>query len=304
MPPTSEATTAVAHAIASRFTIPSGSYTDGHTKTVAAESISRILPIGSISRTQNTPVRDAGQLLHRRRHLGGDLRGVGCAGAQHQLHLGREVVRGRDQMRDALLPGDPPDEGDDRAGRVDAELRPSTDSAPRRALLACATGYQTSVSIPLRTTCTRLGSSAGIGLQHVVAHARADRDHRVGGLDRGLLHPRRHPVAAAELFGLPRPHRFERMRGQHVRDAVQQRGEVPGQPGVPGVRMHDGGLRGGVGHHQIGRQRRQRRVGALERRVGLVHDRARRGAPMQCTSTSHRWRSCATSSVTCTPAPP
>ena len=37
--------------------MPSGSYTDGHTKTVAAERISRILPIGSISRTQNTPVR-------------------------------------------------------------------------------------------------------------------------------------------------------------------------------------------------------------------------------------------------------
>ena len=39
--------------------MPSGSYTDGHTKTVAAERISRILPIGSISRTQNTPVRAA-----------------------------------------------------------------------------------------------------------------------------------------------------------------------------------------------------------------------------------------------------
>ena len=104
-------------------------------------------------------------------------------------------------------------------------------------------GYQTSVSIPLRTTCTRFGIQRRVGAQHVVAHAGADRDHRVGGLDRGRLHPRRHPVAAAELLGLPRPHRLERMRGQHVRDAVQQRGQVPGQPGVPGVRVHDGGLR-------------------------------------------------------------
>ncbi len=29
-----------------------------------------------------------------------------------------------------------------------------------------------------------------------------------------------------------------------------------------------------------------------------------RGAPVQCTSTAHRWRSRGTSSVTCTPAPP
>ncbi len=37
--------------------------------------------------------------------------------------------------------------------------------------------------------------------------------------------------------------------------------------------MHDGRAFGGVGHHQIRRQRRQRRVGALERRVGLVDER-------------------------------
>ena len=29
-----------------------------------------------------------------------------------------------------------------------------------------------------------------------------------------------------------------------------------------------------------------------------------RTEPMQCTSTSHRWRNWATNSVTCTPAPP
>ena len=136
-------------------------------------------------------------------------------------------------------------------------------------------GYQTSVSMPLRTTCTRLGSSAGIGLQHVVAHARADRDHRVGGLDRGALHPRRHPVAAAELLGLPRPHRLQRMGRQHVRDPVQQRGQVTGQPGVPGVRVHHRGGRGRVDHHQVRRQRRQCRVGALERRIRLRDECAR-----------------------------
>ena len=37
--------------------------------------------------------------------------------------------------------------------------------------------------------------------------------------------------------------------------------------------MHDGGLPGGVDHGQVGRQRRKRRIGALERRVGLSDDR-------------------------------
>ncbi len=40
MPPVAVATTAVWHAMASRFTIPSGSYTEGHTNTVACDIIS------------------------------------------------------------------------------------------------------------------------------------------------------------------------------------------------------------------------------------------------------------------------
>ncbi len=62
-----------------------------------------------------------------------------------------------------------------------------------------------------------------------------DRDHRVGGEVRGPLHPARQPVAAAELVGLPRPPRLQRVRRDHVRDAVQQPGEQPRGVGVPGV---------------------------------------------------------------------
>jgi hypothetical protein len=59
MPPTRDATTAVPHAIASRFTMPSGSYTDGQANTVACDSNWTTSCLGSISGIQMTPVRDA-----------------------------------------------------------------------------------------------------------------------------------------------------------------------------------------------------------------------------------------------------
>ena len=75
MPPTSEAITAVPQAIASRLTIPSGSYTEGQMKAVAAERISRILPMGRNSCTQKMPLR-GGQFGDGGADLGGDLQGV------------------------------------------------------------------------------------------------------------------------------------------------------------------------------------------------------------------------------------
>ena len=79
-------------------------------------------------------------------------------------------------------------------------------------------------------------------------------------------------VAAAELLGLPRSQRLQRVCGHHVRDAVEHRGQMSGHAGVPGVRMHDAGLGGRVGHRQVGRQRGQRGVGVLEGGAGMVHD--------------------------------
>ena len=46
--------------------------------------------------------------------LGGDLRGVGRARAEHQLGVGVEVAGGAEQVDQALLPGDPADEDDVR----------------------------------------------------------------------------------------------------------------------------------------------------------------------------------------------
>ena len=144
------------------------------------------------------------------------------------------------------------------------------------------------------------GVQRRIRVEDVDSHAVADGDDGVGVLDGVALDPRRDPVAAAELFGLPGPSRLERVRGEDVRDAVEHGGEMTGQPGVPGVRVHDVGARGGRWPSRSSADSVvKRRVGAGERRVGLsARSRPSRGAPMQCTSTSHSRRSCATSSVT------
>jgi hypothetical protein len=57
IPPTRDATTAVPHAIASRFTIPRGSYTDGQANAVACVSSWTISRRGSMSGIQITPSR-------------------------------------------------------------------------------------------------------------------------------------------------------------------------------------------------------------------------------------------------------
>ena len=57
MPPVAVATTAVSQAIASRFTMPIGSYTDGHTNTVLCVRICTTSRLGSIFRIHSTPAR-------------------------------------------------------------------------------------------------------------------------------------------------------------------------------------------------------------------------------------------------------
>ena len=281
--------------------MPNGSYTDGHTKTVAAESISRIFPMGSISRTQNTPVRDAGQLGHRGPHFGGDLRGVGRSGAQHQLHVRAEMVRGRQQVGDALLPGDPPDERHDGPAAVDAEVG---QHRPGRRIPAPA-GYHTSVSIPLRMTCTRLGSSVGVDPQHVVAHTGADRDHGVGGQSPRSAPPTTTPGsrrrAARPSTAAAAPANARSAHGGCRRatrpDARPSRCTRCGNARRWPPRRHWPSPDRTTTSTAPGWRR------AAARRAGR---RTRPGAARPCSARrpAHNRRSWATSSVTCTPAPP
>ena len=79
-----------------------------------------------------------------------------------------------------------------------------------------------------------------VAAQDVLAHALRHGDDRRRRLVGGLLHPGGEGVAAAELLGLPGPQRLQAVGAEHVRDAVQQRGQVSGHVGVPGVRMRPG----------------------------------------------------------------
>ncbi len=138
------------------------------------------------------------------------------------------------------------------------------------------------------------------------AHAVGDGDHGVRGLHRGALRPARQGVPAAELLGLPGAQRLQRVRGQHVRDAVEQLAEVPGQVGVPGVRVH-----------QVAALERRRPSGGRRRRCAARRWRRPNAAgarwrttpssplpsPQQCTSTSSRARSSRARNSTWTPAP-
>ena len=84
------------------------------------------------------------------------------------------------------------------------------------------------------------GINAGIRRPDVGPHAVGDGHHGGGGGDGDPLGPRGQRVTAAELLGLPRPQRLQRVHGHHVRDAVQQRREVA----RPGWRTRCGSARG------------------------------------------------------------
>ena len=70
-------------------------------------------------------------------------------------------------------------------------------------------------------------------------------------VQRSLLGPGGDAVAAAELLGLPRPVRLERVRRHDVRHVVQQGAEMAGQIGVPGVGVQDVAALEGRGHPQV-----------------------------------------------------
>src|SRR6201999_1481830 len=96
--------------------------------------------------------------------------------------------------------------------------------------------------------------------QHIGPHPVRHRYHRGRFSQRHPLRPGRERVPAAELLGLPRAQRFERVHRGDVRYPVQQRREVPGEVGVPGVRVHQAGPGHRVRHRKVGGKNLQRRV--------------------------------------------
>src|ERR1017187_7230578 len=116
MPPTRQATTAAPHAIASRFTMPRGSYSEGHAKTVAWLRSWITSGLASIPASQMTPERAA----RRRPVVAFHLWGFCLPGANPRLRGGVQLLRPPQQDRQALLPRHAADEHHRRPARIDA----------------------------------------------------------------------------------------------------------------------------------------------------------------------------------------
>ena len=163
--------------------------------------------------------------------LGGDLRRVRRARAQHHLRFAGQVADGVDQMRDALLPGDAADEEHVRNGGIDAVGR----AAPWcRVVLVILVRIDAVVD-----HVNARGVHVGIGAQDVVPGALRDGDDGIGIVDGRGLHPRAHGVAAAELFSLPRAQRFQAVRGQDKRDAEELFRQESGHRNIPRMGVDD-----------------------------------------------------------------
>ena len=188
-------------------------------------------------------------------HLGLDLRRVGRPGEEHELDLRGQLGGGPQEVRQALLPGDPPDEDDAGAVGVDA---------------VAADGVLVGLALPelgvdaVVDDLDLVGVDRGVGPQDVLAHAGAHGDDRVGGLVGRALDPRRDPVAAAELLGLPRPHRLQAVGGEDVRDVAHEAREVAAHVRVPRVRVHEVGSLAGGGEGQVDAEGGQGGVGPGE----------------------------------------
>src|SRR3954468_20300727 len=159
-----------------------------------------------------------------------ELGGVRGAREKHDLQTRVEGETGAQQVRDTLLSRDAADEGDVRAGKVDADPLQH-----RRVGVG-------SVEVGVDAVVDHVQPvfvEARVAAEDVGAHAVADCDDRVRRLVGRALCPRRDSVPTAELLGLPRTLRFETVRGHDMRHVVEELGPVPGHVGIPGVRVCD-----------------------------------------------------------------
>ncbi len=127
------------------------------------------------------------------------------------------------------------------------------------------------------------GVDLRVRAQDVGALGLGHRDHGVGRLEGDALAPARQGIATAELFGLPRAQRLERVHRGDMRHAMDELGQVPAEVRVPGVGVDEVGVAHGGGHRQVDRRGAQRaQLGRVpvERGPRLVAGRAAAvGAP-------------------------
>jgi len=218
--------------------MPSGSYSDGHGEHGGVREQTgspRAWPASP--RSRSTPARRAPQFPGQFADLGRQLGRVRLARADHQLR-GRIEVGGPP----AAAPGAPfcrvtrPTKITGRPGPGRPQYRSS--HAGRR-----VGGVLDGCRLPLRMTRIRPAGTAGYAASTSSRMPSEDRDDRRRGLDRGPLAPggtaRSRPPSCSAL---PRPASgSSEVRGDHVRDPVEQAGQVARQVRVPGVRVHQVG---------------------------------------------------------------
>src|SRR5674476_1421965 len=106
--------------------------------------------------------------------------------------------------------------------------------------------------------------NCGVAAQNIQPHSGAHRDDCCRALVGRPLSPGGHRIPTAELLGLPRTHRLQAVCGHHVRHPAQQRGQMPGHVGVPGVRVDQVRAVAITDHGQVDAQGRDGRVGRRE----------------------------------------
>jgi len=167
------------------------------------------------------------------------------------------VGDGADQMDDSFLPGDPPDEQDERSGRIHT---PAAQGVHRR---------RTAVLVQIDPVVNdmhtfRLDLEMA---QHIRTCLPRDCDDGVRRFHGGALHPAAEAVSGAQLLFLPWTERFQRVHRQHMGDGPQFLGPEAGHGRVPCVGVDDARVQPVLGHAQAAVQGVQR---TLESDVGVL----------------------------------
>ena len=238
--------------------------------------------LGSISLSHSTLPRWACS-SSTRRATSAPISGVSGAPAQStSWALGVDVAHRLEQVRDALLARDAPDEDDRRRVGVDAVALEHVGARGRARTRRCRCRCRSSRRGRGRSPGRPSSRSSRIPSETATIASAASTAVR--------SQKRRQRVAAAELLGLPRAQRLERVHGDDVRDVVHELGQVAAEVRVPGVAVDEVGVGRARGHRQVDRHRAQRgELGrrAVQRVPRLVADRRpSRSAPQAWTSTS------------------
>lgn len=165
-------------------------------------------------------------------HLGSDFGCVWGSGTEHDLETGMEVLDGTYEVDNAFLAGDPADKEDVGLGGIDTVF------------LEQIRAIDLVIFVRVDAVVNDV-DAMGIDVEEaedVRLGLLGDGDDGVCHLDGGALEPDREIVAATELLAFPGAEGFERVNGEHHRDAVVELGQDAAEVGIPGVQVDELGV--------------------------------------------------------------